>query len=225
MIIAAICLLIVSLFFLIQFFFLQDENTSIEEIKKVIEARYQLEVIDQIEDSNFYYFSAHKERQRYELIVKRRDGEIYSLTNMGSGDKEQKDTELVTESEAIRFLEGLGNEVIEIEFSRDTGNYEALVRSGQLYYLIILDGRDGEVRSEEEVTEPVESGHDSYATITEQEAIEIALGHVPGEVDDVELEIIDAQVYYFIEIETENNQEAIVQVHAISGHATISWDD
>ena len=57
-------------------------------------------------------------------------------------------------------------------------------------------GRDGEVRSEEEVTEPVESGHDSYATITEQEAIEIALGHVPGEVDDVELEIIDAQVYY-----------------------------
>src|SRR5699024_4381309 len=62
--------------------------------------------------------------------------------------------------------------------------------------------------------------------ITSEEAIQIALDTVYGEVDDVDLEDEDGQLYYFIEIETEDDLEAEIQIHAISGEViSIEWDD
>ena len=62
--------------------------------------------------------------------------------------------------------------------------------------------------------------------ITSEEAIQITLDTVYGEVDDVDLEDEDGQLYYFIEIETEDDLEAEIQIHAISGEViSIEWDD
>ena len=62
--------------------------------------------------------------------------------------------------------------------------------------------------------------------LTEEEAIKIALENVNGKVDDVDLEHSGGLTYYLVEIEQANDQEATVQINAISGKVmTITWDD
>lgn len=62
--------------------------------------------------------------------------------------------------------------------------------------------------------------------ISKDEAIKIALKHVKGTVDDdIEIENIGGQTYYLIEIETDDDNEATVQVHTLTGKPTISFDD
>ena len=61
--------------------------------------------------------------------------------------------------------------------------------------------------------------------ITEKEAVSIALGVVNGEVDDIDLEERNGVTYYFIEIETDDD-EATVQINAITGDVKSTiWDD
>lgn len=60
--------------------------------------------------------------------------------------------------------------------------------------------------------------------ISDNEAIRIAQSKIIGEVEDVELKQSGNTKYYLIEIETENDQEAIVQVHAASGEImSVTW--
>src|SRR5699024_1039972 len=61
---------------------------------------------------------------------------------------------------------------------------------------------------------------------SEKKAIQIALDTVKGEVDDVDLERSNGQLYYFIEVETAEDTEAEIQIHAITGEViSIEWDD
>jgi uncharacterized membrane protein YkoI len=63
-------------------------------------------------------------------------------------------------------------------------------------------------------------------TLTEKEAVEIAHTQVQGEVDDIWLETENNQTYYLIKIETTDDREAIVQIHAITGEVmSVGRDD
>lgn len=62
--------------------------------------------------------------------------------------------------------------------------------------------------------------------ISEKDAIRIAKEHTPGEVDDVEFAQIDGTGFYLVEIEQDDDKEAYVQIHAITGEImSVSWDD
>ena len=62
--------------------------------------------------------------------------------------------------------------------------------------------------------------------ITEQDASDIALKQVKGKVEDVDLKESDGLKYYLVEIESEQDQEATVQIHSITGEVlSITWDD
>ena len=66
----------------------------------------------------------------------------------------------------------------------------------------------------------------SSRRITENEAIHIALKKVQGEVDDVDFEVENGQPYYYIEIETADDKEYELQIHAITGEIrSIEIDD
>lgn len=73
--------------------------------------------------------------------------------------------------------------------------------------------------------DPEQPGKPAY--ISEKEAIKIALKQVPGEVDDVDFYRKNNQVYYLVEIEVDDErEEAVIQVHAITGAVmSITWDD
>lgn len=62
--------------------------------------------------------------------------------------------------------------------------------------------------------------------ITEEEAIAIALQSISGKVDEVKTEQVGGVLYYLIEIEREDGQEGIVEIHGITGEViSITWDD
>ena len=73
--------------------------------------------------------------------------------------------------------------------------------------------------SEEETIQPPKR-------LTENEAVQIATLKVLGEVDDIWLETEHNQTYYFVKIETKDDREATVVIHAITGEVTsVTWDD
>ncbi|MFP7295864.1 PepSY domain-containing protein [Neobacillus niacini] len=62
--------------------------------------------------------------------------------------------------------------------------------------------------------------------LTESDAVKIALTQVQGEVDETWLETENNQTYYFIKIETNDDREATLQIHGITGAVmSVAWDD
>jgi|GEM_PF-5153317 len=62
--------------------------------------------------------------------------------------------------------------------------------------------------------------------ITEDQARGIALERVNGEIDDIDYESSEDGPYFLIEVELDDEREATVQVHAITGKImTVSWND
>ncbi|MFD0871581.1 PepSY domain-containing protein [Paenibacillus residui] len=96
--------------------------------------------------------------------------------------------------------------------------YKAIVKRESGKAVIMVDALTGKVLLSKETS--------SAATLTEQEAIAIALSNVQGKVEDADLKETDSAAYYLVEIETDDEREATVQIHAVSGEVmSITWDD
>ncbi|ANY68026.1 hypothetical protein BBD42_17245 [Paenibacillus sp. BIHB 4019] len=62
--------------------------------------------------------------------------------------------------------------------------------------------------------------------ISPDEAEAIALKQIKGKVEDIELKSSDRSRYYLVEIDTPDDREATVQVHAVTGAImSITWDE
>lgn len=151
-----------------------------------------------------------------------------------------KDEETMTQKELQKIVldkyqgnliqETLTNGTYAVELERDTGKYQ-----------IELDATSGEVVSlkrteqtaaiKEEPTDPQPKDETiaeqaQIRKLTQEEAIEIALIQVPGQLDDIELESVDGVSYYFAEIENANGSEAEIQINAITGEVkSVVWED
>jgi uncharacterized membrane protein YkoI len=85
---------------------------------------------------------------------------------------------------------------------------------------------EGVEAGKEEPSEPTPSNEEPTSQITEQKAIGIALEKMAGTVEEVELEESNGVSYYLVEIEANDQQEATIQVHSITGEViSITWDD
>ncbi|WP_079478607.1 PepSY domain-containing protein [Halobacillus salinus] len=107
-----------------------------------------------------------------------------------------------------------------VSLQLDTGDYaiEVSKESGEIVRMTRQSTQ--EENSDSSTEEP------SGQPITEQEAAEIALGEVEGELDDVDYESSGEAPAFLVEIERGDGREATVQVHAITGEVlSISWDD
>lgn len=110
-------------------------------------------------------------------------------------------------------------------------------------YQVILDEKDGAVLSvtkikayeiaekppeteNEKTEEPANPQGTPQKILTEQDAMGIALKQVPGTIDDVELENRDGILHYFIEVEADNGEEALIEINSITGEVkSITWED
>lgn len=98
----------------------------------------------------------------------------------------------------------------------------------QTHYNIDLDAVNGKVLSFTKIgtKSPPSTIDENSNKLTETEAKEIAKKHVNGVVDQIWLETNEKQTFYLVEIETQDDREAIVQIHAITGNVmSVSWDD
>lgn len=110
-------------------------------------------------------------------------------------------------------------------------------------YELVLDRESGDILTMTKTKSPpndnsdttTEQGNQAHeeepvkeppSQITEQEAIEIALEKMAGTVEEVELEQSSGVSYYLVEIEANDQQEATIQVHSITGEImSVTWDD
>ncbi|MGM8214275.1 PepSY domain-containing protein [Bacillaceae bacterium W0354] len=76
-----------------------------------------------------------------------------------------------------------------------------------------------------EITARKKDNKEQSTLLTEDEAVQIALGQVTGEIDDIDMRKIDGTIYFLIEIETIGGLDAVVQVNGITGKTTILWED
>ncbi|MBS4219675.1 PepSY domain-containing protein [Bacillus sp. FJAT-49711] len=158
---------------------------------------------------------------KYYIKIDRFSGDVLDI----SRGEEEKDKRLSTE-EIERIIEKEQNGKIEdlkLRINNQVAYYDAVVENSENKVFITLNGVTGEiVNKKEEKKVPVK---EEIKNLTKEEAIKIALKTVQGEVDDVDLEELNGQLYYFVEIETDD-READIQINAITGEVkSIEWDD
>jgi len=170
----------------------------------------------------------------YDVKINDESGEIESIeplettvddaTNVAS---DEKDNQMLTEEEMlIEVAEHSSGEVQSIEKIQNQNNtvYEAVIKEDEAIVTLLLDAYSAEVLSN--VREVVKIEQADPIPLTEEQAVEIALAEVPGEVDDIDLEQSEDGLYFIVEIETTDDREAYVQINAISGKIlSTTWDD
>lgn len=129
------------------------------------------------------------------------------------------------------------NNLFVMELEKSTGVYELIINreTGEVASLKQIKRKDEAMIPEEqpkpvaptESSEPdVQDEGQVAKSLTEQEAAALALKQVAGTVDDVDLENVNGITYYFVDIETTDGREAIVEINAITGEVkSLTWDD
>lgn len=155
--------------------------------------------------------------------------------------------ESLSQKEAKDLVENrYKGEITKIEQNDD--NYVIEMDRNQIIYEIRLNASNGEVlsfskvgsRKNEEEKEPIAEDHSEQENqqelseaesktkviLTEAAAKEIALKEVDGIVDDIDLETSGDLMYYLVEIDTADDREAVVEIHASTGKViSVTWDD
>jgi uncharacterized membrane protein YkoI len=156
-------------------------------------------------------------------------------SQMSATEAEEKVKQLYT-GEVISTLEKDGR--FHITLSLSGGEYELVLdrESGDILRMTKTKNSpnnnsdtstdQGNQVAEEEPVEPTPSKEEPPSQITEQEAIGIALEKMAGTVEEVDLEESNGISYYLVEIEANDQQEATIQVHSITGEIiSVTWDD
>lgn len=121
----------------------------------------------------------------------------------------------------------LANQQYHIELERQNHLYSIKLdsSSGKVLSFTQTDTITSEPTPSQPPPQQGEISEDSPKRLTDKEAVEIARTQVQGEVEDIWLETENNQTYYFIKIETNDDREATVHIHAITGAVTVAWDD
>jgi uncharacterized membrane protein YkoI len=234
--IGAGAVVLVILFFLIGKVFTPDSSSASElteqEAKEIAQQRYSGTVKGISQKSDQYIIELERETGIYELQINSNTGEISSLKRVKEGIQTKDDTE----SEPLPKVETLSEEQIkELALKVVNGNIDSLqlVKEGdqQVYQVIVsdqtaknklsLDAYTGDVLKKESSAIEV-----APKRLTEEQAKNAALKEVPGTVDDIEAKNVNGMTYYLVEIETNDDREATVEINAITGQInSLTWDD
>jgi len=229
---AGILLLITVVSWQLMNFVTSAEPLTEEEAKKLVEDKYNGDVVEIIKNANVYKIKISLvDTGDYFVEINRKTGDVESLQKViAKGQEEQELTEA---------------DILEIVKSQQKGkliSLEKITEDNQSYYYAAVEqktertifkinsvnGEIVDIEKEDVVAPQPEEDHaQSNKRITVQEAKEIALETVSGSIDDIEYEDEDGFPYYLVEIEQEHTEEeATVQIHAISGKVlSVSWDD
>lgn len=230
-------LLAVVLFVIVQQFMMTGTSAAPmteEEAIQLINEQYPdstPELID--ENDNTFLFNLTNDYGKYELEIDRENKSVAYLNNLilnetaegndtGSDESDQSASEDLTEEEVIAIAQEISTGEVVSATPLENNRYEIILEEDDRILTVSVDATSGE----SEITgEEVKNTEEPARILSEQEAINIALGAVAGEVDDVDLEQENGVPYFLIEIETDED-DATVQINAISGEIMSTvWDD
>lgn len=208
-----------------------DKSDSITEdkAKEIVTDKYRGTIVDMNQGDGRFTFSLKREQGTYDIVLDANSGEILSVKRTSAVEKpkeEDNKVSMLSEEEVRNKLtEKVTGTITSIEkVKSDDGHfYKAKVKDGERETVVTVNAQTGEIEKSEAVKkeEPVKR-------LTEEQAITIALMEVAGEIDDVELKVVEGVAYYFVEVEVEvdDDKEALVQIHAITGEVkSLTWED
>lgn len=202
-----------------------------EEAKTLVKERYQGRVSSIKLSDKQYHIELEKQNHLYTIKLESTSGKVLSFTQIDS--KNSNPTPSQTPSQTVELPEERIREIIHSEVVNgtiaslekiDNGTssvYKAIVNDKEKQTTITVDAISGTVLSSTStlINEPAKR-------LTENDAVQIARTQVQGELDDIWLETESDQPYYLVKIETNDDREAIVQIHAITGDVmSVAWDD
>ncbi|WP_343781570.1 PepSY domain-containing protein [Alkalibacillus silvisoli] len=98
--------------------------------------------------------------------------------------------------------------------------YEITVEDDEMIYEMMIDAYEGSVLSLESERKTPET------VVTEEEAIEIGLSEIEGDVLEIDLREVDGGLYYFITIAINEEEQATAQINAFSGEIhSVAFDE
>lgn len=198
-----------------------------KEAQKLVQNRYQGEVTLLKLANQQYQIELQKENKLYVIMLDAKSGKIISFDESTESTGPTPDPPLKSElpEEELKqiVLNAVKGEIVSFEKvdMNQQPSYKAVVNEAGKQTTIIVDAASGAI-----LTTTSSVVNQPPKRITENEAINIAVSQVQGEVDDIWLDTEGDQTFYLIKIETNDDREAIVQIHAITGDVTsVSWDD
>jgi len=205
---------------------------SEDEAKAIIDERYPNgEILDITKHESGYTIKIEIVSGTYSVKVNDESGEIELIeplevtvndsTESASDDKMMTEEEIRTE--VPNHTSGEIQSLKTIQYQNSTV-YEVVINEEDALVTLLFEPYTADVISNIREVTKVEQA--DPVPLTEQQAVEIALSEVSGEVDDVDLEQSEDGLYFIIEIETPDDREANVQINAISGKImSTTWDD
>jgi len=229
-IIGGVVLTIVLIFGVKQLLFPATAKALTEEdIQRVVEERYAGQVTKVVRDDHKYLVDLTRDTDIYKVMLDANTGEVISLSKSTETEPkvEDKDVEkdVLTEKEVEAIvLKNTAGEIKSIKLDSIEGEkqvYQAVVKVENQQTTYTVDPKSGEI-----ITTQSETIKDPPKKLTEKEAGQIALQEVQGEIDDIDLETVGSVSYFYVEIETADGHDAIVEINAITGEVkSITWDD
>ncbi|KKB41472.1 PepSY domain-containing protein [Bacillus thermotolerans] len=214
--------------------FASAEPLTENEAKNRIQEMYAAEVKSITQSGDQYELMIEIEKQPYKVEMAAETGDIRSLTKVESN-KQAEPLKEVSETEMKeRLQKSYPGKLTGLKKQAEGGHayYYATIEHGQERTTVKADALTGKVidSSVEPLPEapPKEQPSSLPAReITEEEARAIALKNVSGMAeDDIDLEESNGLTYYLVEVERDDDREAVVQINAISGKVmSITWED
>lgn len=193
------------------------EHLSQKDVKQMVEGMYAGTVSEIVDKGEEFQVELEKDQGKYQLIVDRESGEILSLVRTEIKASEEKETEKGEEKE---------KQVAEKSEEKDDQGTEQKNTEEKVVKKEEKKVEKQESKSEQKTSSPKKESSPPKKQLTEQQAANIALKQVSGEIDDIELETINGVPYYFVEVEANDDEEALVQINAVSGEVkSLTWDD
>jgi len=197
-----------------------------QEAQKLVQERYQGDVtLLKLADQQ-YQIELQKQNKLYVIKLDAKSGKILSFDESTESTAPTPDppskVELPEEELKQIVLNAVKGSLVSFE-KVDTNqqpSYKAIVKEDDKQTTIIVDAASGAIlsTSSSEINQPPKR-------LTENEAVNIAISQVQGEVDDIWLDTQGDQTFYLVKIETSDDREATVQIHTITGDVIVSWDD
>ncbi|WP_155592622.1 PepSY domain-containing protein [Lysinibacillus cavernae] len=214
--IVVIFLLCSGTLWFIQYHYFHVEPLSEAEAISHIETIYKGHVTQVKKQENTYVMIFTRDKVQYTATL---DVTTQQVTDLSV--KEGQTKRLLTEKQIRKIVKSEYDDVESVLLTDSV--YTVRVEKEKKQKDVTLDGYSGEVLSEKDV-EPQEQPVEE-PIISEQQAIQIALEQLKGEVDSVDFEETSEGGYYLVEIETQDD-EATFQIHAVSGKIlSVTWDD
>lgn len=197
------------------------EAMAADDVEQKLLNMYGGEVRNIVQDGDVYRVTLERIDGVFEAVVDSDGGAIISLEKSESVDpipeadmKAKIAEQYGSEPSAITLKDNVYIATVEDETRTTEAEYDAVT---------------GE-QIKETVTEkePVQEEEPKQSIrLTPSEAGAIAVKEIPGELDDdIDFEETEDGGYYMVQVETADDREADIQIHAITGEIlTISWDD